>query len=203
VCDEQRAGSKFVDPGGEDPDEDHQFDGDKCVAAFQATFHDGLTGVERFDLGEAREDEGKEEERQEGREGIAGGVLGAFVGVGERASEDEVGDVDRANEKEADLAGVVLPPGAPLDFAEEDSASEGEQDEEHRVLVGALAADVPGLVAGFQVFPAEPESGGDESGCHDWEREVPEEDTGELGVHEPGGVADEVAVPDGERHSNE
>ena len=203
VCDEQRAGSKFVDPGGEDPDEDHQFDGDQCVAAFEATFHDGLAGVERFDLGEAREDEGKEEERQERGEGIAGGVLGSFVGVGERASEDEVGDVDRADEEETDLAGVVLPPGAPLDFAEEDSAGEGEQDEEHAVLVGALAADVPGLVAGFQVFPAKPESGGDESGCHDGEREVPEEDSGEFGVHEPGSVADEVAVPDGERHSNE
>jgi len=101
------------------------------------------------------------------------------------------------------LTGVVLPPGAPLDFAEEDTAGEGEQDEEHRVLVGALAADVPRLVAGFQILPAKPESGGDESSCHDGEREVPEKDSGEFGVHKPGGVADEVAVPDGERHSNE
>lgn len=203
MCDEQRASAKLVDPGGEDPDEDHQFDGDHCVAAFEAPFHNRLAGMKRFDLGESREDEGEEKERQERGEGVASGVLGTFVGVGEGASEDEVGDVDRADQKEADLTRVVLPPSSPLDLAEEDSAGECEQDEKHRVLVGALATDVPGLVAGFQVLPAKPESGGDESGRHDREREVPEEDTGELGVHEPGGIADEVAVPDGERHSNE
>ncbi len=96
MCDEQRASSKFVDPGGEDPDEDHQFDGDHCVAALEATLHDGLAGVERFDLREAREDEGEKQERQECSQGVASGILGAFVGVGEGASEDEVGDVDRA-----------------------------------------------------------------------------------------------------------
>ena len=32
---------------------------------------------------------------------------------------------------------------------------------------------------------------------------MPEEDSGELGVHESGGITDEVAVPDGERHPDE